>query len=84
MQNAVEQDLQIRLFGKPEIDGSRRLGGSTGYCRGIGDAIERAKHAAGQVKSTGLNPAKRYKMPDPRSGVLTLQLSAFYSFTRQQ
>lgn len=26
VQNAVGADLQIRLFGKPEIDGSRRLG----------------------------------------------------------
>ncbi len=53
MQNAVGADLQIRLFGKPEIDGSRRLGVALATAESVVDAIERAKHAAGQVKSTG-------------------------------
>ncbi len=76
VQNAVGADLQIRLFGKPEIDGSRRLGVALATAESVVDAIERAKHAAGQVKVQGLNPAKKtlQKMPDRRSGVLT-----FYS-----
>lgn len=58
VQNAVGADLQIRLFGKPEIDGSRRLGVALATAESVVDAIERAKHAAGQVKVQGLNPAK--------------------------
>ena len=50
VQNAVGADLQIRLFGKPEIDGSRRLGVALATAESVVDAIKRAKHAAGQVK----------------------------------
>ena len=53
VQNAVGADLQIRLFGKPEIDGSRRLGVALATAESVVDAIERAKHAAGQVKVQG-------------------------------
>lgn len=53
VQNAVGADLQIRLFGKPEIDGSRRLGVALATAESVVDAIKRAKHAAGQVKVQG-------------------------------
>ena len=53
VQNAVGAGLQIRLFGKPEIDGSRRLGVALATAESVVDAIERAKHAAGQVKVQG-------------------------------
>jgi phosphoribosylglycinamide formyltransferase 2 len=52
VQNAVGADLQIRLFGKPEIDGSR-LGVALATAESVDEAIERAKHAAGQVKVQG-------------------------------
>ncbi|MGQ7190030.1 hypothetical protein ACUODJ_49155, partial [Escherichia sp. HC-CC] len=41
VQNAVGADLQIRLFGKPEIDGSRRLGVALATAESVVDAIER-------------------------------------------
>ncbi|MSD89863.1 phosphoribosylglycinamide formyltransferase 2, partial [Escherichia coli] len=53
VKNAVGAELQIRLFGKPEIDGSRRLGVVRAAGGSVVDAIERAKHAAGQVKVQG-------------------------------
>ncbi|HDI5906324.1 TPA: phosphoribosylglycinamide formyltransferase 2, partial [Escherichia coli] len=53
VQNAVGAGIQIRLFGKPEIDGSRRLGVALATAESVDEAIERAKHAAGQVKVQG-------------------------------
>lgn len=53
VQNAVGAGLQIRLFGKPEIDGSRRLGVALATAESVDEAIERAKLAAGQVKVQG-------------------------------
>ncbi len=53
VQNAVGAGLQIRLFGKPEIDGSRRLGVALATAESVNEAIERAKLAAGQVKVQG-------------------------------
>ena len=50
---AVGAGLQLRLFGKPEIDGSRRLGVALATAQTIEDAVERAKDAAAQVKVTG-------------------------------
>ena len=50
MQNAVGAGLQIRLFGKPEIDGSRRLGVALATAESVDEAIDRAKHAAAQIK----------------------------------
>ncbi|HAL7804004.1 TPA: formate-dependent phosphoribosylglycinamide formyltransferase, partial [Escherichia coli] len=50
VQNAVGAGLQIRLFGKPEIDGSRRLGVALATAESVDEAIERAKHAAAQIK----------------------------------
>lgn len=53
VQAAMGAGLQVRFFGKPEIDGSRRLGVVLATAQTIEDAVERAKHAAAQVKVTG-------------------------------
>ena len=53
VQSAVGAGLQVRFFGKPEIDGSRRLGVVLATAQTIEDAVERAKDAAAQVKVTG-------------------------------
>ncbi|EFE10545.1 phosphoribosylglycinamide formyltransferase 2 [Citrobacter youngae ATCC 29220] len=53
VQATVGAGLQVRFFGKPEIDGSRRLGVVLATADSIEDAVERAKHAAAQVKVAG-------------------------------
>ncbi|MBJ9293424.1 formate-dependent phosphoribosylglycinamide formyltransferase [Citrobacter werkmanii] len=53
VQSAVGAGLQVRFFGKPEIDGSRRLGVVLATALTIEDAVERAKDAAALVKVTG-------------------------------
>ena len=53
VQSAVGAGQQVRFFGKPEIDGSRRLGVVLATAQTIEDAVERAKDAAAQVKVTG-------------------------------
>ncbi|MDA8513121.1 formate-dependent phosphoribosylglycinamide formyltransferase [Citrobacter sp. Igbk 14] len=53
VQSAVGAGLQVRFFGKPEIDGSRRLGVVLATAQTIEDAVERAKDAAALVKVTG-------------------------------
>ena len=50
---AVGAGLQIRLFGKPEIDGTRRLGVVLATAESVEEAVDRAKNAASQVKVTG-------------------------------
>ncbi|MGO3909866.1 formate-dependent phosphoribosylglycinamide formyltransferase [Huaxiibacter chinensis] len=47
---ALGAGMQIRLFGKPEIDGVRRLGVALAMADNVEDAIERAKMAAASVK----------------------------------
>ena len=48
---ALEQtDTQLRLFGKPEIDGRRRLGVALARGNSIDNAIEKALHCASVVK----------------------------------
>lgn len=46
----IEPDTQLRLFGKPDIDGRRRLG--VGLARGetVDQAIDKALNVAGQVE----------------------------------
>ena len=44
-----EPDTQLRLFGKPEINGSRRLGVTLALADDVEQAIEKAKSAAGAV-----------------------------------
>ncbi|POT59331.1 phosphoribosylglycinamide formyltransferase 2 [Citrobacter amalonaticus] len=53
VQHASGAGLQVRLFGKPEIDGSRRLGVTLATGESIDEAVKRAKRAAGQVKVSG-------------------------------
>jgi len=53
VQAAVGAGLQLRLFGKPEIDGTRRLGVALATGESIEDAVERAKHAAAGVQVAG-------------------------------
>lgn len=53
VQAAVGAGMQVRFFGKPEIDGSRRLGVVLATAQNIEDAVIRAKDAAAQVKIAG-------------------------------
>lgn len=53
VQAAVGAGMQVRFFGKPDIDGSRRLGVVLATAQSIEDAVIRAKDAAAQVKVTG-------------------------------
>lgn len=53
VQAAVGSGLQVRLFGKPEIDGTRRLGVVLASAENVNEAVEKAKNAAAQVKVTG-------------------------------
>jgi phosphoribosylglycinamide formyltransferase 2 len=50
---AVGAGLQLRLFGKPEIDGSRRLGVALATSESVESAVERAKNAAQAVSVKG-------------------------------
>lgn len=51
--SAVGAGLQLRLFGKPEIDGTRRLGVVLATADNVDEAVERAKNAAAQVNVAG-------------------------------
>ena len=53
VEGAVGAGLQVRLFGKPEIDGSRRLGVALATGENVDEAVARAKKAATAVKVTG-------------------------------
>ncbi|MTC69728.1 formate-dependent phosphoribosylglycinamide formyltransferase [Providencia sp. wls1914] len=50
---ALGSDIQLRLFGKPEIAGTRRLGVALAVGDSIEQALEMAKTAADRVKVTG-------------------------------
>lgn len=50
---ALDSDIQLRLFGKPEIAGARRLGVALAVGDSIEQALEMAKTAAARVKVTG-------------------------------
>ncbi|MGX9742170.1 formate-dependent phosphoribosylglycinamide formyltransferase [Pseudocitrobacter corydidari] len=50
---AVGAGLQVRLFAKPEIDGTRRMGVALATADSVDDAIERAKAAASAVVVKG-------------------------------
>lgn len=50
---ALNSDIQLRLFGKPEIAGTRRLGVALAIGDSIEQALEMAKVAAARVKVTG-------------------------------
>ncbi|WP_145574533.1 formate-dependent phosphoribosylglycinamide formyltransferase [Yersinia mollaretii] len=53
LEAALAGDTQIRLFGKPEIAGKRRLGVALAVADDISSAIEVAKRAAGAVVVSG-------------------------------
>lgn len=53
LETALVGDTQIRLFGKPDIAGKRRLGVALAVADDIDTAIEVAKRAAGAVVVTG-------------------------------
>jgi len=53
LDGAVGAGLQLRLFAKPEIDGTRRLGVALATGESIEDAVNRAKIAAAKVKVVG-------------------------------
>ncbi|WP_446029398.1 formate-dependent phosphoribosylglycinamide formyltransferase [Lelliottia amnigena] len=49
VESAVGAGLQVRLFGKPEIDGSRRLGVTLSLADSVEEAVARAKKASASV-----------------------------------
>jgi len=51
-QALAEPDTQIRLFGKPDIDGRRRMGVAIARAESIEKAIEKANRVADAVKVT--------------------------------
>lgn len=53
LDDAFGAGLQLRLFGKPDIDGSRRLGVALATGETLDDAVTRAKAAASAVKVEG-------------------------------
>ncbi|CNC15219.1 formate-dependent phosphoribosylglycinamide formyltransferase [Yersinia pseudotuberculosis] len=53
LETALIGDTQIRLFGKPEIAGKRRLGVALAVADNIETAIEVAKQAAGNIEVSG-------------------------------
>ncbi|KFD08712.1 phosphoribosylglycinamide formyltransferase 2 [Kluyvera ascorbata ATCC 33433] len=53
VQNALEAGVQLRLFGKPDIAGSRRMGVALATADSVEEAVERAKIAAAAVVVQG-------------------------------
>lgn len=49
VQHALGAGVQLRLFAKPEIDGSRRMGVALATAESVEQAVERAKSAAASV-----------------------------------
>ena len=53
VQNALDAGVQLRLFGKPEIAGSRRMGVALATADSVEEAVERAKIATAAVVVQG-------------------------------
>lgn len=53
VQNALSAGIQLRLFGKPDIAGSRRMGVALATADSVEEAVERAKIAAAAVVVQG-------------------------------
>lgn len=53
LEAAVGASVQLRLFGKPDIDGTRRLGVALAVAEDVENAVERAKVAAAAVSIHG-------------------------------
>ncbi|MDV5357044.1 formate-dependent phosphoribosylglycinamide formyltransferase [Enterobacter asburiae] len=53
LHHAVEAGVQLRLFGKPEIEGSRRLGVALAVAENVESAVARAVASANAVQVNG-------------------------------
>ncbi|MFS2058675.1 formate-dependent phosphoribosylglycinamide formyltransferase [Kosakonia cowanii] len=53
LHHAVDAGVQLRLFGKPEIEGSRRLGVALAIAEDVESAVERALASANAVQVNG-------------------------------
>jgi phosphoribosylglycinamide formyltransferase 2 len=53
LHHAVDAGVQLRLFGKPEIEGSRRLGVALAIAEDVESAVERAVAAVAAVQVNG-------------------------------
>lgn len=53
LHHAVDAGVQLRLFGKPEIEGSRRLGVALAIAEDVESAVERAVASAKTVQVNG-------------------------------
>jgi phosphoribosylglycinamide formyltransferase 2 len=53
LHHAVDAGVQLRLFGKPEIEGSRRLGVALAIAEDVESAVERAVASANAVQVNG-------------------------------
>lgn len=53
LENALAAGQQIRLFGKPELSGKRRLGVALAVAPTVAEAVTAAKEAADAVRVTG-------------------------------
>ncbi|WP_276640738.1 formate-dependent phosphoribosylglycinamide formyltransferase [Siccibacter turicensis] len=53
LENALGAGLQLRLFGKPDIQGTRRLGVALSMAESVEQAVERAKATAAAVVVKG-------------------------------
>jgi phosphoribosylglycinamide formyltransferase 2 len=53
LENALSAGIQIRLFGKPEINGTRRMGVALATGETTEDAVARAKSASGKIHVKG-------------------------------
>lgn len=53
LHHAVDAGVQLRLFGKPEIEGSRRLGVALAVAEDVENAVERAVAAVAAVQVNG-------------------------------
>lgn len=53
LEHALTGTVQLRLFAKPEIDGSRRMGVALALAPSVQEAVNTAKQAAASVVVTG-------------------------------
>ena len=54
-QALTHPDTQLRLFGKPEVRGKRRMGVALALGDSVTDAVSKAKHAAASVAATDIS-----------------------------
>jgi hypothetical protein len=91
VQNALGAGVQLRLFGKPDIDGSRRMGVALATGDSVEQAVERAKSprlpsSFKGNKKGGLLAHTRPSFLRPGNQIgqtVILQLSTFNCFTSQ-